>query len=166
MVGWHHWLNGHEFEEAPGVGGGRKPGMLQPWGRKELNTTELNWTNGFFQPRAQGRADSCTYKPQVCVCPHGWTCCLILLQWNVRDSRQTWSALWVTPANSWHLEREFWVEEKWWLKSKYTACVLVYVCVNVCTCILSRIRLFAVPWTVAHQVPLSMEFSRQDYWSG
>ena len=28
---------------------------------------------------------------------------------------------------------------------------------------LSRVRLFAVPWTVAHQVPLSMEFSRQEY---
>ena len=25
---------------------------------------------------------------------------------------------------------------------------------------------FVIPWTVAHQVPLSIEFSRQDYWSG
>ena len=25
---------------------------------------------------------------------------------------------------------------------------------------------FAIPWTVAHQVPLSMEFSRQEYWNG
>ena len=31
---------------------------------------------------------------------------------------------------------------------------------------LSRVRLFATPWTVARQVPLSMEFSRQEYWSG
>ena len=31
---------------------------------------------------------------------------------------------------------------------------------------LSRVRLFASPWTVAHQAPLSMEFSRQEYWSG
>ena len=31
---------------------------------------------------------------------------------------------------------------------------------------LSRIRLFATPWTVAHQAPLSMGFSRQEYWSG
>ena len=30
----------------------------------------------------------------------------------------------------------------------------------------SRVKLFATPWTVAHQVPLSMEFSRQEYWSG
>ena len=31
---------------------------------------------------------------------------------------------------------------------------------------LSRVRLFATPWTVAYQAPLSMEFSRQEYWSG
>ena len=30
----------------------------------------------------------------------------------------------------------------------------------------SRVRLFATPWTVAYQVPPSMEFSRQEYWSG
>ena len=31
---------------------------------------------------------------------------------------------------------------------------------------LSRVRLFATPWTVAYQSPLSMGFSRQEYWSG
>ena len=31
---------------------------------------------------------------------------------------------------------------------------------------LSRVRLFATPWTVACQAPLSMGFSRQEYWSG
>ena len=30
--------------------------------------------------------------------------------------------------------------------------------------VLSRIRLFATPWTVAHQVPLDMVFFRQEYW--
>ena len=34
-------------------------------------------------------------------------------------------------------------------------------------CVLvSCVQLFATPWNVAHQVPLSMEFSRQEYWSG
>ena len=33
-------------------------------------------------------------------------------------------------------------------------------------CILSPVRLFATPWAVAHQAPLSMGFSRQEYWSG
>ena len=31
---------------------------------------------------------------------------------------------------------------------------------------LSRVRLFVTPWTVAYQAPLSMEFSREEYWSG
>ena len=31
---------------------------------------------------------------------------------------------------------------------------------------LSRVRLFATPWTVAYQAPPSVEFSRQEYWSG
>ena len=31
---------------------------------------------------------------------------------------------------------------------------------------LSHVRLFATPWTVAHQAPLSMGFPRQEYWSG
>ena len=31
---------------------------------------------------------------------------------------------------------------------------------------LSRVRLFATPWTIALQAPLSMRFSRQEYWSG
>ena len=32
-------------------------------------------------------------------------------------------------------------------------------------CVLSRSQLFVTPWTVAHQAPLSMGFSRQEYWS-
>ena len=32
-------------------------------------------------------------------------------------------------------------------------------------CVLSRVHLFVTPWTVAHQAPLPLEFSRQEYWS-
>ena len=32
--------------------------------------------------------------------------------------------------------------------------------------LLSRVQLLATPWTVVHQAPPSMEFSRQEYWSG
>ena len=41
MVGWHHQLDEHEYEQAPGVGDGQ--GSLQcgsPWGRRESDTTE------------------------------------------------------------------------------------------------------------------------------
>ena len=45
IVGWHHRLDGHEFERTPGVGDGQ--GSLvccNPWGQKESDTTEqLNW---------------------------------------------------------------------------------------------------------------------------
>ena len=34
------------------------------------------------------------------------------------------------------------------------------------TQLLSHVQLFVTPWTVDHQAPLSMEFSRQEYWSG
>ena len=41
IIGWHHWLNGHEFEQALGVSEGQ--GSLEcccPWGCNELDTTE------------------------------------------------------------------------------------------------------------------------------
>ena len=43
MVAWHHWIDGCEFEQAPGVG---KPGMLQSMGSQRVRhdwATELNW---------------------------------------------------------------------------------------------------------------------------
>ena len=47
MVGWHHWLYGHEFEQA--LGDGDEQGSLEccsPWGHKQSDMTEqLNWTD-------------------------------------------------------------------------------------------------------------------------
>ena len=41
MVGWHHRLNGHEFEQTPGDGEGQGSlAFCSPWGRKESDTTE------------------------------------------------------------------------------------------------------------------------------
>ena len=55
MVGWHHWLDGHEFEQALGFSDGQESlACCSPWGCKESDTTKwLNWT------------DICVY---VCVC--------------------------------------------------------------------------------------------------
>ena len=46
--------------------------------------------------------------------------------------------------------------------------ILEFLCVCVCVRAhaLSRVRFFVTPCTVAHQAPLFMEFSRQEYWSG
>ena len=47
MVGWHHWLNGHEFEQAPGDGEGQESLVCCiPWGCEESDMTEqLNNNN-------------------------------------------------------------------------------------------------------------------------
>ena len=38
--------------------------------------------------------------------------------------------------------------------------------IKILVVVLSYVQLFVNPWTVAHQAPLSVEFSRQEYWSG
>ena len=49
MVGWHHQLNGHEFEWIPGVGDGQGGlACCSPWSRKESDATELNWSNFYL----------------------------------------------------------------------------------------------------------------------
>ena len=52
MVGCHHWLKRHEFEQALGVGDGQEILVCcSPWGHKESDTTEqLNWEQYEFQP--------------------------------------------------------------------------------------------------------------------
>ena len=62
MIGWHHWLNGDEFEQAPGDGDGQ--GSLvccSPWGRKESDVTkQLNNSNHFAHNHLpQGLVISC-----------------------------------------------------------------------------------------------------------
>ena len=69
-----------------------------------------------------------------------------------------------------------WVSQTVWWGGHLFYCVCVCVCVCVCararahvrahTCMFSHVWLFATPWTVARQAPLSMGFSRQEYWSG
>ena len=40
MVGWHHQLDGHEFEQTPGVSGGQRTLLgYSPWGHRELDPT-------------------------------------------------------------------------------------------------------------------------------
>ena len=50
MVGWHHWVNGHEFAQALEVGDGQRGlACCSPWGCKELLMTEqLNWLKPLF----------------------------------------------------------------------------------------------------------------------
>ena len=51
MVGWHHQLDGHEFEQALAVSDGQGSlACCSPWGRKESDTTEqLNWNDTSYR---------------------------------------------------------------------------------------------------------------------
>ena len=51
-------------------------------------------------------------------------------------------------------------------KNAGVGCHLLLQCMKVKMNSLSHVRLFSTPWTVAHQAPPSMGFSRQEYWSG
>ena len=65
MVGWHHRLNGHGFGWTPGAGDGQG-GLVccSLWGRKESDTTELNWRDtiefsSFHYAKLQWEACNC-----------------------------------------------------------------------------------------------------------
>ena len=78
MVGWYHQLDGHEFEQALGVGDGQG-GLVccSPWGCKESDTTKwLNWTERilWIEQRIWSSRESER---------HGLLCCLSLLQMGV-----------------------------------------------------------------------------------
>ena len=53
MVGWHHQLNGHEFDQTPGDGDGQGSlGCCSLWGHKESDRTEqLNNNNKTILPK-------------------------------------------------------------------------------------------------------------------
>ena len=57
MVGWHHRLNGHEFEKTPGIGDGQGGlACCSPRGQKDLDMTErLNWTELNYSATTQQR---------------------------------------------------------------------------------------------------------------
>ena len=49
MVGWHHRLNGHEFEQVPGYGEGQGGlACFSPWGHKESDMTEQLNSNKLY----------------------------------------------------------------------------------------------------------------------
>ena len=87
MVGWHHWLDRHEFEQAPGVGDGqRSPACCFRWGCKELDMTELDCTWGLYSAGCKVRV-SLTYG----ICP--W--------WVVLDQCLFLGRGWMVPIFWW-----------------------------------------------------------------
>ena len=65
MVGWHHWFDGHEFEQAPGVGDGQGSlACCSPWGLRVGHDweTELNWQGCVAAPALTQDSLHTTYK--------------------------------------------------------------------------------------------------------
>ena len=75
MVGWHHRLNGHEFEQAPGDGDGQGSlACCSPWGPKESDMTEQLNKNPMIQDqlhqpsagaKSQGLSDDVEIKTKI-----------------------------------------------------------------------------------------------------
>ena len=139
MFGWHHRFNGHEFEQILGDGEGQ--GSLvcySSWGHKEL------------------------YKIQQ----------LNNILLTHIEQFQHEGSLGLNPSKIKIVNSKFFFHD---FSLPISPCLheFIPVCipqfkqkVKVKVKSLSRIRLFVTPWTVAHQAPPSMEFSRQEYWSG
>ena len=60
------------------------------------------------------------------------------------------------------MRRELVTHTHLWLRLIFISLGCMHVCVLRC---FRRVQLFAILWTVAHQAPLAVEFSRQEYWS-
>ena len=73
MAGWHHQLDGHEFEWTPGVGDGQGGlACCDSWGRKESDTTEpLNWSELNWGPSFSLQMATFSLYPHV-VEKEGW----------------------------------------------------------------------------------------------
>ena len=108
MVGWHHRLDGYEFEQGP-RDNERQAGLMCfcSWGLKESDVTKRvsNTTTYHSNARTLSVPPKETLYSLMCVCVCAW----------------------------WH--------------------------------VLSHVRLFLTLWTIAHQAPLSMGFSREECWS-
>ena len=87
MVGWHHQLDGHDFEQALGFGDGQKSlACYSLWGHKELDTTEgLNWTELMYNFKRN---------------PHCFPMCI-----STNDVRELW--MFHIFVNSWYCQH-FW----------------------------------------------------------
>ena len=138
MVGWHHRLNGHEFEQAPGVGDGQGSRVCcSSWGHKESNTTEwLNWIElrGYIS-EIRLRLEKLKAKIQSLMTTHSWcrfglltACCIHTLalasSWDLFASPLTLGDLpWPTEQKCQHVISKCRLLEVWHILSDSCASV-------------------------------------------
>ena len=102
MAGWHHWLDGREFELTPGVGNGKSHGWrslvgCSPRGRKELDTTERLHFHFSLSCIGEGNGN-----PLQCSCLE-----------NPKDGRAWWAAVYGVAQSRTRLSD--WTELNWYL---------------------------------------------------
>jgi len=102
MVGWHHWLDGHEFKQAPGVGDGQG-GLVcySSWGHKELHTAELlnNNNNAYMQYVQKSTKDQGTGKTK-----------------STTKNNFLWCLQYTQSKNAWQLEHKR--QKRYYLKTQ------------------------------------------------
>ena len=110
------------------------------WGCEESDTTERLHFHFSLSRIGEGNGN-----PLQCSCLE-----------NPRDRGAWWADVYGVAQSRTRLKR----------LSSSRCLICVCVCVCVCVSVLNHVWLIVFPWTVAHQVPPSMEFSRQEYWNG
>ena len=108
MIGWHHWLNEHEFEKVLGAGDGQRGQVCcSPWGHKELDMTErLNWTEGHTVTTARPCSSHELSSLRLCPrsplhkCLLSWARCSDILQSHYGATGWCWCHTRVEPKES------------------------------------------------------------------
>ena len=113
-------------------------------------------------------------KEKINVFKYNETSLSILFQQVLTNKSFPWNKFFNTKFNVWIKKGNSWTWKEtaehfpkmnvMWLNIIQFECFLEKVKVKVKS--LSRVQLFAAPWTVAYQAPPSMDFSRQEYWTG
>ena len=165
MVGWHHQLNGHEFEQTCGVGDGqgrahqvsKSQTQLSDW--IELKTKECRKENvGPFLFLENSRPLSPTWEPQIPLCTSETPD--LLSSYLGIDSLITVT---YRKKNVLQPATETFVPQRNATKSCRCSVLRCVLGVNVCVCVKpSCVWFFVMPWTLVCQAPLSVGFSRQE----
>ena len=160
MVGWHHGLNGHEFEQAPGVGDGQGGLACCRVGHNwatELNWTELKWTESLVWSSGMTIVGS-HVAPLFPIIKHQWMTVILKHPWWVTEQLQITHHLHQQQSHcfrgwSWILAAPNRTPHTWCLVSNLSALFWVltvhfcFVCVCVQAQSINCVWLFETPWT-------------------
>ena len=179
MFGWHHLLSGHEFEQASGVGD--EQGSLvccSPWGCKQLDSTErliwteLNWTS--FSEIMNPTQFTESYRFQLYIHSYFTEHCFPASACKLASLFPGAELWWTVVLDTTHFCP---LPLSWGRNCRVVHLLIPQSCAAhhnllllfsrlllVLICVLSRfscVQLFATPWTVDHQFPLSMGLQSQ-----